>query len=215
MKSIETQRIVLSDTDEQVRAEALRRAVDLLRLGEVVAFPTDTVYGLGGDPLSESSLAALFAAKGRPEDKPIALLVSGSDQVHQVTTDVPPLAWALMERFWPGPLTLVLRAAAHLPPTLLAGRETVGVRMPDHDIVLALLAAYEAPLAVTSANLSGEPDLRTGEEVEAALNDRIPFVLDGGRTPGGSASTVLDLTASPPRILRSGPISEDDLRELI
>ncbi|MBW3622738.1 MAG: threonylcarbamoyl-AMP synthase [Armatimonadetes bacterium] len=202
-----TERIVLSPHAPDTWADAISHAVELLRAGERVAFPTDTVYGLGADPFNESALAGLFTAKGRPEDKPIALLVGQPEDARPACAGIPPEAVRLMERFWPGPLTLVLPAAPHLPGTLLGGKTTVGVRMPDHPLALALLRAFGAPLAVTSANRSGQPDLCTGEEVEAALGGRIPLLLDGGRTPGGSPSTVVDVTASPPRILREGPIS--------
>ena len=179
----------------------------------MVAFPTDTVYGLGADPFNEAALWSIYEAKGRPEEKPIALLVSTFEDLRRVTAEVPPLAERLIERFWPGPLTVVVPASPELPKVLLAGRETVGVRMPDHPLALRLLQSFGGPLAVTSANLSGEPDLCTAEAVEAALGGRVPMILDGGRTPGGAPSTVLDLSTTPPRLLREGPISREQFAQ--
>jgi L-threonylcarbamoyladenylate synthase len=208
-------RIRLEPVAPEIWAEVMDEAVRVLRSGGIVAFPTDTVYGLAADPFNESALTALYHVKGRPEEKPIAVLVAGHEDVERVVSSVPPLARPLMERFWPGPLTLILPAGPGLSSVLTAGRDTLGVRMPDHPVALALLRAWRSPLAVTSANLSGSPDLCTGEEVENVLGDRVPLILDGGRTPGGSPSTVLDMTSSPPRILREGPITREDLAEFM
>jgi L-threonylcarbamoyladenylate synthase len=199
----------------EIWAEALQQAVDLLRAGSIVAFPTDTVYGIAADPWNEAALAAIYTAKGRPEGKPLALLVAEVDQVGRLTTEISKEARHLMERFWPGALTLVLPASPDLSPSLLAGRSTLGVRMPDHPVALALLRAFGGPLATTSANLSGEPDLLTAQAVEATLGSRIPLLLDGGNSPGGAPSTVLDLTVRPPRILRPGPLTRDLLSQAL
>ena len=191
------------------------RAAEVLRGGGIVAFPTDTVYGVGADPFNVASLEAIFAAKGGPDEKPLALLVASPDDVRRLTPELSDAALRLMERFWPGPLTLVLPASPGLPPRLLSGRATVGARMPDHPVALALLRAFGGPLAVTSANRSGEPDATTADAVEAALGGRIPLLLDGGETPGGSPSTVADLTVSPLRVLREGPIRREALEEIL
>jgi L-threonylcarbamoyladenylate synthase len=192
-----------------------RTAVETLRAGRLVAFPTDTVYGLGADPFSDSAITALYAAKGRHEEKPLALLLSDAGDVSRLALDVSAATQRLMERFWPGPLTLVLPASPSLPELLRAGRPTVGVRMPDHSVALALLKAFGGPLAVTSANRSGEPDCLTADEVEAALGDAVAVLLDGGRSPGGAPSTVADLSGPALRILREGPVSRHQLEEAL
>lgn len=187
----------------------LDEALAVLREGGVVAFPTDTVYGVGADPLWEEAMAALFQAKGRPAEKAIPLLISQVSQIEAVAREVPVAAEALARCFWPGPLSLVLRAQEEVPAIVRAGGDTVALRMPDHPVALRLIGAFGRPLAVTSANLSGHPAPATAEEVLKQLRGRIPLLVDGGRCPGGEPSTVLDLTVDPPRILRPGPVTWD------
>lgn len=194
--------------------EAMAAAVDVLRRGGLVAFPTDTVYGVGADALREDAVDKLFTAKIRPRDKAIPVLLSKVSDLRRVARLIPPAAWRLAGAFWPGGLTLVLYKLAAVPDAVTAGGPSVAVRIPDHQLVTDLIEALGAPLAVTSANLSGQPSAVTADEVEAALCDSIDLLLDGGRSPGGVASTVVDLTQSPPRILRPGPITEQDLAPL-
>jgi len=198
-----------------VSSEWLEEALTVLREGGVVAFPTDTVYGVGADPLREEAVAALFQAKGRPAEKAIPLLLSEASQMEAVAREVPAAAEILARRFWPGPLSLVLRAREEVPPLVRAGGDTVALRMPDHPVALRLIAAFGRPLAVTSANLSGHPAPATAEEVLAQLRGRIPLLVDGGRCPGGEPSTVLDLTVDPPRILRPGPVTWDEVQSCL
>jgi L-threonylcarbamoyladenylate synthase len=181
-------------------------AIALLGSGGLVAMPTDTVYGVGVALLAERGLERLFAAKERPLDRAIVLLVADLEQAAEVGL-LSPAARLLAERFWPGGLTLVLPQApgARLPAVLTAGGSTVGVRLPDHACPRALARAL-GPLPVTSANRSGRPDARTASEVLAQLGDRIDLVLDGGPARGGIPSTVVDCSAELPRILRSGAI---------
>lgn len=190
----------------------LEEALSILRGGGVVAFPTDTVYGVGADPLREEAVAALFQAKGRPAEKAIPLLLSEMSQVEAVAREVPAVAEALARRFWPGPLSMVVWAREEVPAIVRAGGETVALRMPDHPVALGLIGAFGRPLAVTSANLSGHPAPVTAEEVLTQLRGRIPLLVDGGQCPGGDPSTVLDLTVDPPRILRPGPIPWEEIR---
>lgn len=181
-----------------------------LQQGQLVAFPTDTVYGLAADVHNAQAIASLFDAKGRQPDKAIAVLVGSPEDLDQVTLGLTPSAQRLAQLFWPGPLTLVVARHPNLPPALSPASgapATVGVRMPNHPMALALLQRC-GPLAVTSANRSGAPNTCTASEVLAQLSGRISLVLDGGRTPGGSPSTVVDCTAAQARILRAGPISE-------
>ncbi|MBC7224051.1 MAG: threonylcarbamoyl-AMP synthase [Anaerolineae bacterium] len=192
--------------------EWLEAALAILREGGVVAFPTDTVYGVGADPLREDAVEALYRAKGRPSEKAIPLLLSDAQQMEQVVRDVPPAAQALARCFWPGALSMVLPAREEVPAIVRAGGETLALRMPDHPVALRLIAAFGWPLAVTSANRSGQPSPATAEEVLAQLGGRVPLVVDGGRCPGGKPSTVLDLTVHPPRILRPGSVTWEDVQ---
>jgi L-threonylcarbamoyladenylate synthase len=195
--------------------EALELAVRLLRRGEVVAFPTDTVYGIGAHAFIPSAVNALYKIKGRRPDKAIPLLLARPADMDAVALEVPPLAWSLAERFWPGGLTLVLKAAYHLPTAVTAGGATVAVRLPDHAVPLALIDALGAPLAATSANRSGAADPITAAEIGQDLRQNIALVLDGGACRQGLPSTVLDLTVEPPAVLRRGAIAIDELAEFI
>jgi len=182
----------------------VRRAVELLSAGLVVGFPTDTVYGLAALAARADAVARIFEAKGRPRSQPLVLMVPELDSVQEVA-EVGERERRWMERWWPGPLTLVLRARPGLEPPLVTGvPPTVGVRIPDHPAALALLAAAAAPLATTSANRSGEREAMTAPQAARLVG--VAAVLDGGRAPGGVPSTLLDLSGREPRILREGPI---------
>jgi len=194
---------------------ALRCAVAALERGQAIAFPTDTVYGIGAHAFMPEAVARLYTVKGRPREMPIPLLLPDISAIDWVCVDVPALAWQLAERFWPGGLSLVLNRAPVVPDIVTAGGLTVAVRVPDHDLVRDLCRALVAPLAATSANPHGLAAPVTAAEVGAALAGRIPLILDGGRCPGGVASTVLDLTVSPPAILRAGPITADELAAVV
>jgi L-threonylcarbamoyladenylate synthase len=181
----------------------------------LVAFPTDTVYGLGAHAFQPAAVARLYAVKERPARLPIPLLLPDAAALSDVCTDIPSLVWQLAERFWPGALSLVLRRLSRVPDAVTAGGPTVAVRVPDHALVRELCRRLSAPLAATSANRHGQPPPVAASEVEAALSGRIPLILDGGPCPGGVASTVLDLTVSPPVILRSGPVTTEQLAALV
>lgn len=200
---METQ--VLSASDPS----AVRRAADILRHGGLVAFPTDTVYGLGADAFRGEIVSRLYAVKGRSTDKAIAILIGSPDELPKVAEQPPPHARRLAAKFWPGALTLVVHKRPEVPDEVSAGG-TVGVRVPDHEVVRALLA-LTGPLAVTSANRSGRPSSVRPREVLEALGGHIDLVLDGGVCPGGVPSTVVDCTVTPVRILRAGPIAEQVL----
>jgi L-threonylcarbamoyladenylate synthase len=194
-----------------IEPQHIAQAVQVLHGGGIVAFPTDTVYGVGAHGLQSSAVERLYLAKQRPRDKAIPLLIAGTGALSQVAVDIPEAAYVLAERFWPGALTLVLRRAARVPDAVTSGGETVAVRAPDHAVTQALIAALGAPLAATSANLSGEPAPDRPDGVLAQLDGRIDLLLDGGICPGGVASTVLDLTVSPSVVLRSGGIPIEEL----
>lgn len=192
--------------------DALDQAAALLRQGGLVAFPTDTVYGLGALVWNAASVARIYQAKARPPEKAIPVLLAGLAQLDLLGVEATPLLATLAERFWPGPLTLVARCAAHVPEIVTAGTLTVAVRMPAHAAALRLFDLVGQPLATTSANLSGHANPLTAQDVMAQLGGRIEAVVDGGACPGGVPSTVLDLSVSPPRILRPGPVTARDLR---
>ena len=194
--------------------QLLNQAVELLKDGGVVAFPTDTVYGVGVDPLQPQAVRKLYRIKGRPDNKPIAILVGSIEDVERVAQSPSETFSRLADRFWPGGLTLILEAR-DLPAEITAAGSTVGVRMPDHPLTLELLRAFGGPIATTSANRSGEDPATSASEVDAQLGDRVNLIVDGGDTITKVASTVLDLSASPPRILRHGGIPEELLMECL
>jgi L-threonylcarbamoyladenylate synthase len=188
-------------------AAPIEAAASVLRAGGLVAFPTETFYGLGAHALDEAAVARVFRVKGRPGDKPLLVLVDSLAMVEQVARDVPARARRLMRRHWPGALTLVLPAQPGLPEALTAGTGTIGVRLSGHLVARALVTAAGAPVTAPSANPHGVASPRAADEVVALLGDRLDLVLDGGHTPGGPASTVLDLTRTPAVVLRVGAIA--------
>lgn len=192
-------------------ADALAQAADVLRKGGLVAFPTETVYGLGANATDAEAVAKIFSAKGRPADNPLIVHVADREAVRSIVTAVTPEAEKLMERFWPGPLTLVLPKAPAIPGVVSCDLPTVGVRMPDHPIALALIRAAGVPVAAPSANLSGRPSPTAAEHVLEDLAGRVAVVLDGGETGVGLESTVLDLTVDPPVLLRPGGVTVEQI----
>ena len=193
--------------------QALQRALAALQAGELVAFPTDTVYGLGASLRYPASILKLYEVKGREAAKAIPILVSSLQELALVAQDPGPVVLRLAERFWPGPLTLVVPRRPDLPVEL-SPYATIGVRMPDHPDALALLHAT-GPLAVTSANLSGQPSAVAPQEVLAQLDGRIALLLDGGACPGGASSTVVDTTTPELHILRQGPLTLEEIMEAL
>jgi len=192
---------------------ALTKAFNVLQRGGLVAFPTDTVYGVGALAHDKKGIQKLFDAKGREAGKAIPILLGDLADLARVAVDVGPIPRLLAERFWPGPLTLVVPRHPSLPSDL-GPEPTIGVRMPDHPVALALLRLC-GPMAVTSANLSGKANTRTAQKVMAQLDGRIPLILDGGQSPGGLPSTVVDCTGPELVILRAGPLSIEVLQEVL
>ena len=185
---------------------AVQEAAALLRAGGLVAFPTESFYGLGADALDARAVARVCHLKGRPSWKPLLVLVDSVEMAEAVTAELPGGARELMARHWPGALTLVLQAAPHVPPALTAGTGTIGVRMPGHPVALALVRAARLPVTAPSANPSGAPPPVTAGEVRGYFEGQVDLILDGGPTAGGTGSTVADCTAWPPRVLRAGPV---------
>jgi L-threonylcarbamoyladenylate synthase len=198
-------RVVAVDQDRPDQS-VMRAAGALLAAGGLVAFPTESFYGLGADALDPAGIARVFEVKGRPEDKPLLVLVDSIDMVTELTTKIPDGARVLMARHWPGALTLVLRASARVPAGLTGGTGTVGVRLPGHAVARALVAAVARPVTAPSANPTATPPPRTAADVRGYFDGRVDLILDGGTTPGGAGSTVADCTVWPPRILRQGPV---------
>lgn len=192
------------------------QAVDLLNNGEVVAFPTETVYGLGAVATDEVAVKKIFQAKGRPSDNPLIVHIGTIEEVSNFIEHIPENALKLMNVFWPGPLTLIMKAKSGiLAPNVTAGLSTVGMRMPDHEVALELLRKLKKPVAAPSANRSGKPSPTKAEHVEEDLKGRIPLILDGGTTGIGLESTVLDMTVTPPVILRPGGVTKEMLQEIV
>jgi L-threonylcarbamoyladenylate synthase len=193
----------------------VRRAAELIRVGGLVAFPTETVYGLGADALNAEAVLRVFVAKGRPLDNPPIVHVCCLRDVRRLVEGVSVEARLLMRRFWPGPLTLVFRRSGVVPDVTVAGLDTVAVRMPRHEVALALIRESGCPLSAPSANLSGRPSPTLAEHVLADLGGRIDAVLDAGATCVGVESTVLDLTVDPPEVLRPGGVSFEELKRCL
>lgn len=187
----------------------MSRAVEILKMGGLVAFPTDTVYGVGALAFNGQAVESIYLAKDRPEEKAIPVLIADADELAKVCAMVPEIAVKLGTRFWPGPLTIVLPRHPDLPLAISSG-PTVGVRIPNHPVARSLLR-LAGPMAVTSANLSGKANPCDAQEVQDQLGGRIALIIDGGRTPGGVPSTVVDCTRQEVLILRAGPISKDEI----
>lgn len=192
---------------------AMTSALETLLSGGLVAFPTDTVYGLGALAFNERAVKAIYAAKERPVEKAIPVLIGDPDDLTQVAEEIPFLAKRLIARFWPGPLTILVPKKTSLP-NVISATSTVGVRVPDHEVARTLLRRA-GPMAVTSANRSSQPSPITAQEVFEQLGGRIPLILDDGRTPGGIPSTLVDCTGTEIQILREGPISKEQLLSAI
>lgn len=199
----------------QPHGEALDRAAELLRNGELVAFPTETVYGLGANALDAAAVAKIFAAKGRPASNPLIVHVHDVEAARALTSAWPDTAQQLAENFWPGPLTLVLPRASHVPDITTAALDSVAIRIPAHPVARALLQTAGVPVAAPSANRSMELSPTRAEHVLRSLGDRVSMILDGGATNVGIESTVVDLTDTPPRVLRPGTLSLDELARVV
>lgn len=192
-------------------AEAIQTALEILQNGGLVAFPTDTVYGVGALAFDGKAVESIYTAKQRPIEKAIPVLIADAADMEKVGMNIPDFANQLAARFFPGPLTCLIPKQPTLPESVSA-TETVGVRVPDHEVARTLLRAA-GPMAVTSANISGQPSPSTAQEVFAQLGGRIALIIDGGKTPGGVPSTLVDCTGNDLKILRDGPISLEEIRQ--
>ncbi len=190
-------------------------ACSVIKGGGLAAVPTETVYGLSADGLNPDAVERIYAVKGRPETKPINLLVSGMDSVRRFCRDIPDDAYTLAESFWPGPLTMILYKKSVVPDIVTAGGSTVGVRCPDHRLTLKLLELCGVPLATPSANISGMPSPKCAKDVLKYFDGKIPCVMDGGECRVGVESTIVDMTVFPHKILRQGGLSRADIEAVL
>ena len=190
-------------------------AAEMIRKGELVAIPTETVYGLGADGLNEAAVAKIFEAKGRPQDNPLILHISGAEQIELFCHHIPQKAYDLAEKFWPGPLTIVLPARDSVPKRTTGGLSTVAVRCPDNDVTREIIRLSGVPIAAPSANISGKPSTTTAEHVLHDHDGKIAAVVDGGACRVGVESTIVDLTEERPRLLRPGGITPEQLMEVL
>jgi len=190
--------------------ESIQTALEILQRGGLVAFPTDTVYGVGALAFDGKAVESIYTAKDRPIEKAIPVLIGDADDMEKIGMDIPHIAYQLAARFWPGPLTCIVPKKPTLPESVSA-TDTVGVRVPNHEVARALLRAA-GPMAVTSANISGQPSPSTAQGVLAQLGGRIDLILDGGTTLGGVPSTLVDCTGEEIRVLRQGPISLEEIK---
>ena len=197
------------------KRDLIQRGAELIKQGEVVAFPTETVYGLGADAFNPNAVAKIFEAKGRPQDNPLIVHIADVSSLESIARDIPPSAYFLLERFSPGPLTLVLKKNPNLPFCVSAGLDTVGVRIPCHEIALDLIKQSATAICAPSANTSSRISPTTAEHVLDDMQGKIPLIIDGGSCDIGLESTVLDLTSPYPTILRQGAITEEMLCECL
>ncbi len=200
---------------EKIDREVLMRAGEIIRRGGLVAFPTETVYGLGGNGLSPSSAKKIYAAKGRPSDNPLILHIADRNELYSLVSEIPETAEKLMEAFWPGPMTLIFPKSELVPMESTGGLDTVAIRMPSHPIALGLIRAAGVPIAAPSANASGRPSPTRASHVWEDMQGRVEMILDGGEVGIGLESTIIDLTSGIPTILRPGYITQTMIEGLI
>lgn len=195
--------------------EQIKEAGRILREGGLVAFPTETVYGLGGDGLQETAAARIYAAKGRPSDNPLILHIAEVEDIEKLAVDIPELAYRLAEKFWPGPMTMILKKGPVVPYATTGGLDTVAIRMPSDDIARAIIKASGTYIAAPSANLSGRPSPTKAEHVIEDLSGRIEMIVDGGDSDIGLESSIIDLSGEVPMILRPGYITKEDFEQIV
>lgn len=189
------------------RIKITQQAIEYLRKGKLVAVPTETVYGLAADATNPNAVKKIFAAKGRPLNQPLPILIAQNSNLKNWAIDIPPLADQLTKKFWPGPLTIILKRAANISDIITGGLDTIGLRCPDHPITQEILASFPQGLAAPSANLFGEPPPTSAADVEKALGNKVDLIVDGGTCKLKTASTIIDLTGDEPKVLRQGPIT--------
>jgi L-threonylcarbamoyladenylate synthase len=195
--------------------EQVNKAAGIMRSGGIAAYPTDTVYGLGADVFNGRAVTKVFTAKKRPPGMPLPVLIAETSQLRELVEDIPPVARILMEKFWPGALTIIFHRRPAFKSLALAGSGKIAIRLPGHPLTLRLIKELGNPIVGTSANLHGYPATLTAAEVKEQLGDGVDFIIDSGPHPGGIESTIVDITVDPPLVLRKGAIAEKDLLYLL
>jgi L-threonylcarbamoyladenylate synthase len=206
---------IISINAKKPEPEKIKKAAKIIKRGGIVAFPTETVYGLGADVLDKKAIDKIFKAKGRPSDNPLIVHIANKEDAEQLVKDVPLNAKKLMDEFWPGPLTLVLKKKPIVPDNVTCGLDTVAIRMPNHAVALDLIKQSGCPIAAPSANISGRPSPTSASHVMQDLKGKIPLVISSGKTDIGLESTVIDMTKKIPVILRPGKITLEEIKKVI
>jgi L-threonylcarbamoyladenylate synthase len=207
--------LVIKISSEKIQEEEIRLISNILRQGAVIAYPTDTFYGLGANVFSRQALERIHRIKKRQASKPMPVLVSDLEMAKSLIAEIPSLFGPSTEKFWPGPLTLVIKAAAGLPAELVGAKRTIGIRLPNVTWLRDLIHRAGFPIVATSANISGAGEIDSAEEVIRQFKEKVDLIADAGRTPGGRPSTVLDLTGKRPVILREGAIPKAEIQRLL
>ncbi len=202
-------------TDPISQQGDIHAAADILRRGGLVGIPTETVYGLGANGLNGEAVRGIFEAKGRPQDNPLILHIPSANWLERFCKEIPPAAYALADAFWPGPLTMILKRKPIVPDVTTGGLDTVGMRCPDHPVTLAIIEAADVPVAAPSGNISGRPSPTCARHMIEDMDGRIDAIVDGGACGVGVESTIIDLTVTPPRLLRPGGLALEKLREIL
>lgn len=200
---------------QRLTQNEIEQAAAVIRRGGLLGIPTETVYGLGANGLDPEAVTHIFEAKGRPQDNPLILHIPGADRLERYCQDIPPAAYELAQRFWPGPLTMILKRRALVPDVVTAGLDTVGMRCPAHEICRAILAAADVPVAAPSGNTSGRPSPTTAAHMLEDMDGKIDAIVDGGACAVGVESTIIDLTCTPPRLLRPGGVTLEQLEAVL
>ncbi|MCG3226837.1 MAG: threonylcarbamoyl-AMP synthase [Candidatus Heimdallarchaeota archaeon] len=213
MKDLQTETIELSS--ESSIQKAIKLATEMIDEGEIIAFPTDTLYGLGCNVFNESAIRNLFEIKNRSFTKPINVLIGSIEQLSYVAENIPIIVHEVIREFWPGDLTLILHKRGEIPSILTNGMSTIGVRMPNNDVTLRLIREIDKPLATTSANISGRPSITNANQILENFEDKIPLILDGGVSEIGEESTIVSLVTEPPSVIRVGSLPIEKLKRII
>ncbi len=206
---------ILKISNKESEGEILARAVEILEGGGIIAYPTETFYGLGADATNEKAIEKIFAVKGRNFKNPVSLIIGKPDDIYPLVKNFPESAKKMMAAFWPGALTIVFQASDKISPLLTAGSGKIGLRISSHPIALKIVQQLKRPLTATSANLTGAPECSLASDVIEQIGDKIDAIVDGGKTKGAKASTLMDITCTPPVILREGAISREIIGKYI
>jgi L-threonylcarbamoyladenylate synthase len=198
-----------------INGKIIENAVSFLSRGEIIAFPTDTVYGVGGDIFNEAAINSIYRLKNRPTNKPINALISSEDQLKMIVESIPADARSIIKKFWPGPLTIILKKKTEVSDKVTCSLDTIGVRMPNNRVALEIIKKFEKPLATTSANISDKPSPLTAEDVYNNFHESLPMIIDSQEKAMGIESTIITFASHKPRILRIGAITKEELSRFI